>query len=153
MFIVCLPVLTFKTLPPEEAPPLGPIDFAGLVVYTFGFTFEIIADEQRRAFREEQERRKQESKMGAKEGCEFIHTGLWSLSRHPNYFGEITLWLGVYLLCWTGFKTVWQCIGGFCSPLLTALLLIGVLGIPILERTLHCGCGLWRGWSSEDDVE
>ena len=67
--------------------PLGIMAYLGLALWIVGFTIEVIADKQKRVFKKQQNKEK-----------EFITTGLWAWSRHPNYFGEITLWAGLTLL-------------------------------------------------------
>ena len=61
----------------------------------------------------------------------FITTGLWSLSRHPNYFGEITLWFGIYLSCSSTFRGVQYL--SVISPLFICFLLTRVSGNPLIE--------------------
>ena len=61
----------------------------GLLVWIVGFVFEVTADSQKSRFNADP----------ANKG-KFIQTGLWSLSRHPNYFGEIVLWIGVALIAY-----------------------------------------------------
>ena len=62
----------------------------------------------------------------------FISSGIWSLSRHPNYFGEILLWSGLYLSASSVFKGAE--FASVLSPMFVALLLTKVSGIPMLER-------------------
>lgn len=62
----------------------------------------------------------------------FITSGLWSISRHPNYFGEILMWLGIYLSSSTTFKG-WEHVG-VLSPIFVTFLLTKVSGIPLLEQ-------------------
>merc|ERR1712224_713390 len=64
----------------------GLLDLTGWAIWVFGFAFEVTADQQKSAFRAEP------SNKG-----KFITTGLWALSRHPNYFGEIIMWIGICL--------------------------------------------------------
>ena len=59
----------------------------GFVIFIFGFVVEVIADNQKTAFRSIPENKDQ-----------FINEGLWARSRHPNYFGEITLWTGITVM-------------------------------------------------------
>ena len=66
--------------------PIGWLTVVGIVVWLLGMTIEIVADAQKSAFRAD-----------PKNKDEFIRTGLWSRSRHPNYFGEIVIWVGVFL--------------------------------------------------------
>ena len=71
----------------ETRAPLGLFFFAGLAVWLLGFIWETVADAQKSAFKNDP----------ANEG-KFINVGLWKWSRHPNYFGEITLWTGVLIM-------------------------------------------------------
>jgi len=105
----------------ENNKPIAFIGFLGLGVWAFGFVIEIMADAQKRAFR----------RMPSNQG-KFITTGLWSWSRHPNYFGEMTLWLGMAILAipvLSGFQWV-----TLISPVFVFLLLTKVSGIPTLAK-------------------
>ena len=93
--------------------------YIGSLLWVFGFLFESIADYQKRKFRSENQN-------------QFIQTGLWSLSRHPNYFGEIVLWSGIALIAFPALTGV-QCLS-LVSPVFVFLLLTRVSGIPILEK-------------------
>jgi steroid 5-alpha reductase family enzyme len=93
----------------------------GALLWVFGFAFEIIADAQKSRFRENP----------ANKG-RFIQTGLWSRSRHPNYFGEIVLWIGVTVIALPVLQG-WQWVA-LISPLFVILLLTRVSGIPLLEK-------------------
>lgn len=103
-----------------HAVPLGALAWLGALVWVAGFAIEAVADEQKRRFRADP----------ANEG-RFIQTGLWAWSRHPNYFGEITLWTGVALVAWPAL-TGWQHVT-LVSPVFVALLLTRVSGVPMLE--------------------
>ena len=61
-------------------------------------------------------------------------TGLWSISRHPNYFGEIVLWFGIFMAAAPYFHTKWAFFSVLC-PTLTALQISFFSGIPLLERS------------------
>lgn len=63
----------------------------------------------------------------------FICHGLWSISRHPNYFGEILMWSGLWLSA-SSVLSGWQQCVSLISPLFTSYLLIGISGIPLLEQ-------------------
>lgn len=71
----------------------------------------------------------------------FINSGLWSVSRHPNYLGEILVWSGLYLSASSVFSG-WQHVG-VLSPLFVYFLLTRVSGIPLLER------GGMKRWASD----
>ena len=101
-------------------PPLGWLSIVGVVVWALGMVIEIVADAQKSAFRKDPSNRD-----------EFIRTGLWSRSRHPNYFGEIVIWVGVFITA-APVLTGWQWVA-VLSPLFVILLLTRVSGIPLLE--------------------
>jgi steroid 5-alpha reductase family enzyme len=104
----------------ESEAELGPWTAAGLVVWVAGFAVEATADAQKRAFRADPANRGR-----------FIRTGLWAWSRHPNYFGEITLWVGIALIALPALSG-WQLLT-LVSPLFVTVLLTKVSGVPLLE--------------------
>lgn len=126
VWVVSLPV-TFTNGSRDPGNPLGPVDYVGWSLWAVGLLIESIADQQRFLFN------RRERSAGS---VPFLRTGLWSVSRHPNYFGEITLWLGVWLSSSFGLwpVSVAAAILGFLSPALTALLLLAVSGMPLGER-------------------
>lgn len=93
--------------------------FLGLAVAVFGLAFETVGDYQLAKF-----------KQGEKNRGKLMKSGLWSITRHPNYFGEILFWWGIYVMT---FQSM-QSLIGIISPLLITLLLNYVSGIPLLER-------------------
>ena len=97
---------------------LGWLDLIGVLVWAVGFTFEAVGDWQLLRFLRDP----------ASEG-KIMQTGLWSYSRHPNYFGEATLWWGVFLIA-LGAPYGWLAV---ISPVTIAFLLLKVSGIPMLE--------------------
>lgn len=106
----------------------------GFLVWGLGFAFEVIADLQKSRFRANPENK-----------GKFIQTGLWSRSRHPNYFGEIVLWVGVALIALPVLRG-WQWIA-LISPLFVTLLLTRVSGIPLLEKKAD------EKWGGQEDYE
>lgn len=100
--------------------PIGWLTVVGIVVWALGMVIEIVADAQKSAFRADPSNKD-----------EFIRTGLWSRSRHPNYFGEIVIWVGVFLTA-APVLVGWQWVA-LLSPLFVILLLTRVSGIPLLE--------------------
>jgi steroid 5-alpha reductase family enzyme len=101
--------------------PLGIVAVAGTAVWLAGFAIEVIADRQKSRFRADPANRDR-----------FIRSGLWAWSRHPNYFGEIALWLGIAIIALPALDG-WQH-ATLISPLFVYLLLTRVSGIPLLER-------------------
>ena len=93
----------------------------GALIWLTGFTIEVMADRQKSRFRADPANRGR-----------FISTGLWSRSRHPNYFGEITLWVGILLIAAPTLRG-WQWVA-VLSPLFVTVLLTRVSGIPLLEK-------------------
>lgn len=118
VFLTLGPVLATTTA--GSAPPIGLLGWAGLAIWVAGFAIEAMADLQKQAFRNEP----------ANKG-RFINTGLWAWSRHPNYFGEIVLWIGIALIALPALSG-WQYVT-LISPLFVYLLLTRASGIPILE--------------------
>lgn len=94
----------------------------GIIIFTIGFTIEIIADSQKTKFRAMDDNKDK-----------FISIGLWKYSRHPNYLGEIILWLGISLISFSSLEGL-QYIT-LISPIFTYLLLVKVSGINLLEKS------------------
>ena len=97
------------------------IALAGFLVWAVGFGIEVVADQQKARF----------NAISANKG-NFISTGLWSKSRHPNYFGEILLWVGVAVVAFPALDG-WQRVA-LISPVFVTLLLTKVSGVPLLEK-------------------
>jgi steroid 5-alpha reductase family enzyme len=106
----------------------------GLLIWILGFTIEVVADSQKGQF----------SANPANKG-KFIQTGLWSRSRHPNYFGEIMLWVGIAIIALPVLQG-WQWTA-LISPLFVTLLLTRVSGVPLLEKSAD------KKWGGQEDYE
>jgi steroid 5-alpha reductase family enzyme len=106
----------------------------GFLVWVFGFTMEIVADYQKSRFN-----------TNPNNKGKFIQTGLWSRSRHPNYFGEIVLWIGVMIIALPVLQG-WQWVA-LISPVFVTLLLTRVSGIPLLEKKAD------QKWGGQTDYE
>ena len=117
----------------DEA-PFGVLTVVGLIVWILGFGIEVRADGEKSTFK----------KDPANDG-RFISTGIWAWSRHPNYFGEITLWTGMALIAVPAFDG--REFIALVSPLFVALLLTKISGLPALERR-----GLKR-WGDDSDYQ
>ena len=100
--------------------PLGIFAIAGVFLWLVGFSIEVVADRQKTKFRQLPEN-----------ADHFITSGLWAYSRHPNYFGEILLWLGITVIALPTLVG-WQYVS-LISPIFVALLLIKVSGVRLLE--------------------
>lgn len=113
---------------------LGWLSYLGLIVWVTGFGFEAVADAQKSAF-----------KADPKNKGKFIRSGLWSISRHPNYFGEIVLWIGVAMIALPVLEG-WQ-YATLVSPVFVTLLLTKISGVPILEKNAD------KKWGGEPEYE
>jgi steroid 5-alpha reductase family enzyme len=113
---------------------LGWSALIGFVIWAFGFGFEVLADTQKSAFRADLENK-----------GKFIQTGLWAWSRHPNYFGEIVLWIGVAIIALPVLRG-WQWVT-LVSPVYVTLQLTRVSGVPMLERRAD------EKWGGQEDYE
>lgn len=101
--------------------PLGWIALVGLIVWAVGFVFEVLSDAQKSAF-----------KADPQNDGQFIDSGLWAWSRHPNYFGEIVIWIGVALIALPALRG-WALVT-LISPLWAVIQLTLISGIPMLEK-------------------
>jgi steroid 5-alpha reductase family enzyme len=114
--IVLLPV-TYVLAHPGS--PLTALDAVGVAVWLTGFCFEALGDWQLAIFKKDANNRNR-----------IMTSGLWKYTRHPNYFGEITLWWGFWMIASAvpgGWKTV-------VGPLVISYLILCVSGIPLLEK-------------------
>lgn len=98
------------------------IPLLGIIIWLIGFALESIADAQKYHFNSDPAHTGQ-----------WIDTGLWQYARHPNYFGEILVWVGVYIYCFPELTFVGK-IAGLSSPLVISALLLFISGVPILEK-------------------
>ena len=108
----------------NKASDIGWVGIAGAVIFTLGLVLEALADMQKFIF----------SENPGNKG-KWIESGVWGWSRHPNYLGEMMVWIGVYIMATGAFATGAQYALGFLSPLYIILLLLFVSGIPLLEKS------------------
>ena len=118
VFLTTVNAITLIALNPLE--PIGIFFIMGALLWLLGFGFEVIADRQKKHFSEQ-----------PKNEGRFITQGLWSVSRHPNYFGEIILWAGIAIIS-LPFLSGWQYVT-LVSPVFVFLLLTRISGLPFLE--------------------
>jgi len=100
--------------------PIGILDLLAVVVWIVGFVFESLGDLQLAQFKSDPDNK-----------GKVLQTGLWSVTRHPNYFGDFCVWWGFYLLALSA--------GGWwsiASPLLMSFLLLKVSGVAMLEKDI-----------------
>jgi len=119
VFITLIPMITLNST--RRNPPIGTRDYLGWGIWVSGFVIEVVADMHKSIFKSNPDNK-----------GKFIQSGLWAVSRHPNYFGEISLWFGIYISCSSVFRgkqylTV-------VSPIMVMLLITRLSGIPLLEK-------------------
>jgi steroid 5-alpha reductase family enzyme len=120
VWAIMLPVTVLLSL--RSAPPLGAVSLAGALIWAVGFAIEVVSDAQKYAFRNDP----------ANNG-RWIQSGLWKYSRHPNYFGEVVLWWGLFMLALPGFSA--SMLFTLVGPVFITLLLLFVSGVPLLEKS------------------
>ncbi|HSA97046.1 MAG TPA: DUF1295 domain-containing protein [Acidobacteriota bacterium] len=130
LLIVALPITVVFGSP---ARPLSVLDGLGAVVFAAGFAFEVIADLQLA----------DHIRNPANKG-RLMTRGLWATTRHPNYFGEATLWWGLGLIALSS-ANGWIALLG---PLAITLLLLFVSGVPLLERK-YAGRPDWEAYKAK----
>jgi steroid 5-alpha reductase family enzyme len=114
--------------------PLGIYALLGVIVWVIGFGIEVTADRQKTIFKENPDNK-----------GKFISSGLWAYSRHPNYFGEILLWIGIFIICIPVLQgTQWITI---ISPIFIYVLLKYVSGINLLEAKAD------KTWGGQPEYE
>jgi steroid 5-alpha reductase family enzyme len=97
------------------------LDFLGLAVWGIGFFFEATSDLQLARFKADP----------ANKG-RVMDQGLWTYSRHPNYFGECLIWWGMFLIALSTPASGWTLIG----PILITAVLLKMTGVPLMEKTI-----------------
>ncbi|MGV8087057.1 MAG: DUF1295 domain-containing protein [Candidatus Woesearchaeota archaeon] len=119
IFIIMLPVIMLLNI--KSNITLSLITIIGFFIWCIGFVIEVIADHQKFVF-----------KSNPKNKNKWIETGLWHNSRHPNYFGEIICWIGVFIYVIpviTGLAWI-----SIFSPICIIMILLFFSGIPPLEK-------------------
>ena len=118
----------------QENNALSIVSLIGLFIWVAGFVIEVVSDSQKRNFRKDLNNKGR-----------FISTGLWSRSRHPNYFGEITLWVGISVISLSSLSGIGYV--ALISPFFVYALLSKGSGIPLLERSAD------KKWGNESDYQ
>lgn len=118
MFLVSLSVILFPSVVTQVNLP---VMIVGACIWILGFFFEAVGDYQLKVFLANPENR-----------GTLMRTGLWQFTRHPNYFGEATMWWGIFLIALSGGTSLFAII----SPITITCLLLFVSGIPLLEKSM-----------------
>ncbi|GGI66127.1 MULTISPECIES: DUF1295 domain-containing protein [Enterococcus] len=116
LFIISLPIMNSFY---QVNSSLTWWQITGIIIWIIGFYFEVVGDLQLENFKKNQNNK-----------GKLLTKGLWSLTRHPNYFGEATCWWGIFLISFTNSEQLWLMI----SPIVITLLLLFVSGVPLLEK-------------------
>ncbi len=111
---------------------LGINFWLGLGIWIAGFVIEVVADNQKTRFRSD-----------SANADKFICTGLWAWSRHPNYFGEIVLWVGVAVMAYPSLQGAQ--VFTLISPIFVVVLLVFISGVRMLENRAN------RRWGDDED--
>lgn len=120
VWTVSLPVTVINAI--DRNPSLQAADIIGWIMWSIGWFIETTSDQQKLSFKNSPENR-----------GKFCNIGLWKYSRHPNYFGEILLWWGIFVAASPVLEGAeWLVILG---PIFLTLLLLFVSGIPLLEES------------------
>ncbi|MEO1576963.1 MAG: DUF1295 domain-containing protein, partial [Pseudomonadota bacterium] len=115
-WVVSLPLLGVAL----STSPLGPLDALGVLVFLVGLYFEAVGDWQLSRF-----------KANPDNKGKVMDRGLWRYTRHPNYFGDFTLWWGLYLIALAG--GAWW---AFPGPIIMSFFLLKVSGVAMLEKDI-----------------
>lgn len=116
LYIVSLPIIIANTSQNQE---LMILNYMGIILWIIGYYFEVVGDKQLKDFKADK------SNKG-----KLMTDGLWSYTRHPNYFGEATVWWGIFFISINSLSEMFIII----SPITITLLLLFVSGVPMLER-------------------
>lgn len=120
-WVIMLPTTLLLAVP--RVTTIDTIVIVGIAVALLGIGLETIADRQKQKFQNDPLNK-----------GKWIESGLWRYSRHPNYFGEILVWYGLYTASysWLSSEQIWWAV---LSPITITMLLVAVTGIPPLERS------------------
>ncbi|MEM6318105.1 MAG: DUF1295 domain-containing protein, partial [Bacteroidota bacterium] len=134
LWVTLTAIPAFIAITTEHRAAIGVIAIFGSIVWLIGFIIEVVADQQKTQFRKNPDNKEK-----------FIKSGLWARSRHPNYFGEIVLWIGVTIIAVPVLQG-WQWVA-LISPIFVTLLLTKVSGVPMLEAKAK------KKWGGQEDFE
>ena len=133
LLLIAFPIVVINT---SISSSITIFDVLGVLVWTVGFVFESVGDAQLSSF----------TSNPANKG-KLMTSGLWSYTRHPNYFGEITQWWGIWLLALSVPYGLLAIIG----PLTITILITKVSGVPLLEKA-YAGRPDWEAYKKRTSV-
>lgn len=106
------------TVEPNGA--LGALAWLGILLFGIGYYFEVVADGQLQAFKAD------ENNKGR-----YLRTGVWTNTRHPNYFGNTCVWWGIWIVAYAGNPSIWWTVVG---PVFNTIMLTGILGSAFQDK-------------------
>ena len=115
MFIISIPIIIASASPSNS---INAFTIMGFILWLIGFVFETVGDYQLSVFIKNKRNKD-----------DIIQSGLWRYTRHPNYFGEVLVWWGIFIMTLPVENGLW----GIISPITITFLLLWVSGIPLLE--------------------
>ncbi len=130
LYLIAIPVMVINLYAPEG---FHIFDALGVLIWVIGFGFEVVGDWQLQQF----------IANPANKG-KLMDRGLWRYTRHPNYFGEVVQWWGIFLIALSAPYGVLTIIG----PLLITVLILFVSGIPLLEKK-YAGRPDWEAYTQK----
>lgn len=133
LYLIALPFLFINN---SSVQSFTAVDFIGILVWVIGFCFESVGDSQLKQFVSSPDNK-----------GKIMDRGLWKYSRHPNYFGEVTQWWGIYIITLSlpfGYLTL-------IGPLTITILILFVSGIPLLEKKRE-GRADWEKYKSQTSI-
>lgn len=121
MLFIAAPVIVANQFHAKDV-IVTPWQVLGVIIWLTGFIFEVVGDYQLRQF----------IQNPANKG-HLMTKGLWKYTRHPNYFGEVTQWWGIFLMTLAN----WPAFLGIIGPVTITILILKVSGVPLLERKMR----------------
>lgn len=119
LFLISIPIQIINTY---SIVPLGVLDAVGVIIWCVGFYFEAVGDAQLARFI------KNPNNKG-----KLMQQGLWAYTRHPNYFGEVTQWWGIWVIALSSSFGLF----GIVGPITITFLILRISGIPLLEKKME----------------
>lgn len=129
MYIIALPIIISNS----NIGNINFVTFLGFIVWLLGFIFESVGDWQLKNFIKKPENK-----------GKIMTFGLWKYTRHPNYFGEVTMWWGIFLISINS-GNWWL---GILGPTTISFLILRVSGIPMTEKHFEGKLG-WEEYKNK----
>ncbi len=133
LFLISQPVMFINR---SVSARFGILEVIGLLIWGIGLFFETTGDKQLNEFKSNPDNK-----------GKLMDKGLWSFSRHPNYFGEVTQWWGIFVMALSISGSFFTIIG----PLTITILILFVSGIPLLEKK-YTGRPDWEEYKKKTSI-